>query len=249
MARTSRFHVVFWLVAIPSFWAPGSSIRLGLAEEPKPAKRERPPSSRWELQKKFERVLGPLTETPWTVQKFHFPPTEKASDTFASAVDRAHSSVNSIFAFEGDLSAPFLTSMDVSYAAFQDVAETRQRDEPISRPLFHRIIGASYDLAAKAASLAHTKPGKALVTIAVHTVKPGTITEVNGLSVWYAPFFDDREVYWGQFNPKSSPAIDDLPPGIWSVWAVDSRGESGRRGRLTLRADREPKPMYVDAPQ
>jgi hypothetical protein len=85
------------------------------------------------------------------------------------------------------------------------------------------------------------------IKVTVRTLKSGTTTVDPGCTIWYAPYYDDREVNWDRFGQVST-STEDLPPGIWVLWSKRN-DKTGKRERLTLKVDDENKKFDIDAPE
>jgi len=205
---------------------------------------QRKAPGRSDLTARFTMALPSITDVNWAA---HVPDntTEAETGRFATLMSRVPEDVHSILTSEVELSPIFLVSMDINCDAFTDVAEARQKEQRISRPLLRRVIGASVDLHVKADFLKAHKTSEVKVT--VRTLEPGTTTIDPGCHVWFAPIYDDRPANWRRFGPISSPSVDKMPTGTFAIWSV-RQGKDGRRDRINIVAGETEKDFDIESP-
>ncbi len=201
--------------------------------------------SREELQRGFSTAFDIASDVGHKQDFFTWSASADEAKRFQASVSQAKESVATIFSSNYTLSRPFLVAMQADYDVFHDLGKASQ-DKKFSKPMVERTVGASQDLQIKADFLKAN--GKDLISVAVRTIKPGTDVEIKGLYIWYAPRYDDRESNWNRFGPISSPSSDDIPPGIWWIWAHDATGKMGKREPLSLSHSGGPSHFDVDAP-
>jgi hypothetical protein len=222
------------------------SLSYSFVQAQEAAKPERRRVDAGELQAGFQRIFKSSTETGWGPQLTASNFKENDVRRTVQLLARVPEHVDTIFRSEVDLSQQFLVSLDVDYRIFADLENSKKVEQPVSPPTFARVTGAAIDVQVKADFLKAFKTSK--IEVSVRTLKSGSTTQVDGCYVWYAPFYDDREVNWDRFGPVSSPSKDELPPGLWAVWSVKG-GKTGKRERLNLTAGSSLKDFDIDAPE